>query len=156
MNRSILAALALTASASIAGAQTGTQTVTFAVAAINQLSFTGTPSLTINAATAGSAPTSVSTSTLTYAITTNESDKKIRASLDTDMPTGVTLKANMAAPSGALSASDQALSATAVNLVTGITQLNASGLSLTYTLEATAGAGVVASTTRTVTYTIIN
>ena len=43
---------------------------------------------------------------------------------------------------------------TAVDLVTSITQVAQSGLGVTYTLSATAAAGVVASTTRTVTYTI--
>jgi hypothetical protein len=39
------------------------------------------------------------------------------------------------------------------DIVTGITKLNASGLSLSYQLDATA-AGVITSTTRVVTYTI--
>ena len=42
----------------------------------------------------------------------------------------------------------------AVDMVTGITKLNASGLALTYQLDATSAAGVITSTTRVVTYTI--
>jgi hypothetical protein len=41
-----------------------------------------------------------------------------------------------------------------VDVVTGITKLAESGLSISYGLTATAAAGVVSSTTRTVTYTI--
>jgi hypothetical protein len=155
MNRSILAAVALTAVASIAGAQT-TQSVTFQVSAINQLSFSGAPSLTISTATAGSAPTSVSSSGVTYAITTNEASKKIKAALSANMPAGVTLSVDMEAPAGAASTGVTALSTTDANLVTGITKLNASGLEMTYTLAATSAAGVIASASRTVTFTIID
>ncbi|MEO5815810.1 MAG: hypothetical protein ABIT20_11070, partial [Gemmatimonadaceae bacterium] len=41
-----------------AQAQTANQTVTFQVNAVNQIAFTGAPSLTITTAVAGSAPTS--------------------------------------------------------------------------------------------------
>jgi hypothetical protein len=71
------------------------------------------------------------------------------------MPAGLTLTANLAAPSASgSSAGAQALSTTAVDLVTGITKLAEGGLSVGYSLTATAAAGVVSSTTRTVTYTI--
>jgi hypothetical protein len=43
----------------VAGAQSATQTLTFAINAINQIAFVGTPSLTITTAVAGAAPTSV-------------------------------------------------------------------------------------------------
>jgi len=135
-------------------AQTATQIVTFQVNAINQISVAGAPSLTINTAVAGSAPTSVTDNVSTWAVTTNQSTAKITGSLSAAMPAGLTLSANLAAPAGASSAGLTALSAGAVDLVTGITKLNASGLGLTYQLDATAAAGVVASSTRTVTYTI--
>jgi hypothetical protein len=41
-----------------------------------------------------------------------------------------------------------------VDLVSGLTKLNASSLNLIYQLDATAAAGVTASSTRVVTYTI--
>jgi len=135
-------------------AQTATQTVTFQVSAINQIAVSGTPSLLINAASAGSAPTSVTSSGNTWSVTTNQSTAWITASIPTAMPTGVTLSVNLGAPAGATSAGLTALGTTAVNVVTGITKLNASGLSLTYQLDATAAAGVVTSATRVVTYTI--
>jgi len=70
------------------------------------------------------------------------------------MPTGVTLSATLGAPSGATSAGAKPLGTTAVDLVSGISKLNASGLALSYQLDATAAAGVVASTSRVVTFTI--
>jgi hypothetical protein len=145
--------LSLVASAA-AFAQTATQIVTFQVNAISQISVAGAPSLTINTAVAGSAPTSVTDNVSTWAVTTNQSTAKITGSLSAAMPAGLTLSANLAAPAGASSAGLTALAAGAVDLVTGITKLNASGLGLTYQLDATAAAGVVASSTRTVTYTI--
>jgi len=148
------AAALVTLSAGRAAAQSATQDVTLEVQAINQIAFTGSPSLVISTATAGSAPTSVSANA-TYAITTNETDRKITAQLDNDTPSGLTLSAALAAPSGATSAGAVQLSTLAQDVVTGITPVNASGLNVTYTLSATAAAGVVPSTSRTVTYTIV-
>jgi hypothetical protein len=142
------------AGASTMFAQTAQQTVTFQVDAINQVAVSGTPSLRITTAPAGNAPTSVTAAGATWAVTTNQSGAKITASIASAMPTGLTLSANLGAPSGASSAGTQALGTTAVDLVTGISKLNASGLALTYTLDATAAAGVVASATRVVTFTI--
>jgi hypothetical protein len=150
----ILTAMALLAGAlSAASGQTATQTVTFQVDAINQISFAGSPSLVINTATAGSNPASV-TAAATWAVTTNQTGAKITASINSAMPAGVTLSANLAAPAAAASAGSQSLSTTSVDLVTGITKLAQGALSVTYSLSATAAAGVVSSTTRTVTYTI--
>jgi hypothetical protein len=150
----ILAALAMTLSAvNAASAQTATQIVTFQVTAINQISFAGSPSLTISTATAGNNPTSATNATATWAVTTNQSNAKITASLNSDMPTGLTLWVMLGAPVGSTSIGNS-LSTTAVDLVTGITQRAQGGLVVTYSLDATPAAGVVASTTRTVTYTI--
>lgn len=150
---SITTALSLLALGA-AGAQTATQTVTFQVDAVNQIAVTGAPSLTINTATAGSGLTSATSSGNTWAITTNQTGAKITASIASAMPAGLTLSANLGAPSGATSAGLKALGVTAVDMVTGITKLSASGLSLSYQLDANASAGVVASGTRVVTYTI--
>jgi hypothetical protein len=141
--------------ARVAVAQTATQTVTFQVTAINQISITGAaPTLIVNTAVAGSAPTAVSSSGITWAVTTNQTGAKINASIPSNMPAGLTLSANLGAPGGATSTGAQSLTTTAVDLVTGITKLNSSGLSLTYSLAATTAAGVVASGTRVVTFTI--
>ncbi len=153
--RRIAAALALVVvAAPLAHAQTATQTVTFAVNAINQIAFTGAPSLTITTAVAGSAPTSVTDATASWAVTTNQTGAKITASIPLAMPAGLTLSSSLSAPTGGASASYQALGVTAVDLVTGITKLAQGSLGVSYKLDATAAAGVVASATRVVTYTI--
>jgi hypothetical protein len=149
-----LAAVITTVGARFGFAQTATQTVTFQVDAINQISVSGTPTLVINTATAGSAPTDATYSTSSWAVTTNQSTAKITGSIPTAMPTGLTLSANLTAPAGASSAGATSLGTSAVDLVTGITKVAAGSLNLTYTLSATTAAGVVTSQTRLVTYTI--
>ena len=146
-------ALVAFAAVNTASAQV-TQTVTFQVSAINQIAVTGAPSLTINAAVAGSAPTSVTSAANTWSVTTNQSTAMITASIPLAMPVGLTLSANLTAPAGATSTGLTALGTVAVNVVTGITKLNSAALGLTYQLDATAAAGVVSSATRVVTYTI--
>ena len=137
-----------------AQAQTATQTVTFAVNAINQIAFTGAPSLTIVTAVAGSAPTSVTDATAAWAVTTNQTTAKITASIPLAMPAGLTLSSNLVAPAAATSAGFLALGTVAVDVVTGITKLAQGSLGVTYKLDATPAAGVVTSATRVVTYTI--
>lgn len=138
-----------------AAAQTATQNVTYAVSAINQISMSGSPSLTVNSATAGSAPNSALSTGITWAITSNETNKKVTAGLDSAMVTGVTLKANLTAPTATgTSAGAVTLGTVAVDAVTGMSKPEQSGISLVYTLTATTAAGVVTSKTRTVTYTI--
>lgn len=150
----ILATMALLAGVSAAAsAQTSTQIVTFQVTAINQIAFSGSPSLTVNTATAGSGPTSA-TASASWAVTTNQTAAKITASIGSAMPSGLTLSVNLSAPTGGSSAGATTLGTTAVDLVTNITKLAESSLGVTYSLDATPTAGVVSSTTRTVTYTI--
>lgn len=140
-------------SMAMAGA-TANQTVTYEVTAINEMSASGNPgNLTVNAAVAGSAPTLVSDATTTYAITTNES-RKITGSINTDMPSGVTLSVALAAPGVGSSLGDVTLTDAAADLVTGITPVAASSNEITYKLSATPAAGVVPSATKTVTLTI--
>ncbi len=148
----VLSLVGIAGASALAGAQT--QTVTFAVNAINQISNSGTPSLTITTAVAGSQPTSATDATSSWAVTTNQSGAKISASIPSAMPAGLTLKVNLGAPAGATSAGLQTLSTSSVDLVTAITKLASGSLSATYQLDATAAAGVVASSTRLVTYTI--
>jgi hypothetical protein len=147
-------ALALTSTPAWAGT-TATQTVTYEVTAINEISTSGNPgALIVNSATAGSAPTDATDASTTWAVTTNQTGAKITAAIDTAMPAGTTLKVNLAAPTGASSLGAVTLSTVAVDAVTGITQLNESAKTVEYTLSATAAAGVVASASKTVTFTI--
>ena len=154
LSSKILGGLLVAIAATSASAQTATQTVTFQVDAINLIGVAGTPSLVINTATPGGAPTSATSAGNSWAVTTNQTGAKITASIASNMPAGLTLWATMGAPAGATSAGAKSLSTVAVDMVTTITKLAASALSLSYQLDATAAAGVVASTTRVVTYTI--
>jgi hypothetical protein len=147
-------ALTTAVTPALASAQTATQTVTFAVNAINQISATGSPSLTVTTATAGSQPTNATDGSSTWAVTTNQTGAKISANIPTAMPAGLTLSVNLVAPAAATSAGSTALGTVAVDLVTSITKLAQSGMTATYTLSATAAAGVVTSATKVVTYTI--
>lgn len=132
-----------------------TQTVTFSVNVINEISISGSPSaLAVSTSTAGAAPNSVSDSSTRYAITTNGSNRKITAELDQAMPAGVTLKVNLAAPTGASSAGPVVLETTAADVVTGITGLNQRAKGITYELSATPAAGTVGSQQRVITFTV--
>lgn len=155
--KTIMAALLVTGTLTInaSAATTAEQTVTYEVTAINELSVSSpTVSLTVNAASAGSAPTAASDASTSYAITTNESNRKITGALNTAMPSGVSLSASLAAPAGATSVGAVALTGSAQDLVTGISTLNESGKVITYNLSATSAAGVVPSASKTVTLTV--
>lgn len=156
LSRSLIVLASLTAAFATTAAAQATQDVTYAVSAINQISVSGgAQTLTVNTASAGSAPNSVASTGVTWAITTNETNKMITAQLDAPMASGVTLKADLAAPTVGTSAGAVVLDNTsAQSVVTAIDNAEQSGLSLVYTLNATTAAGVVAAATVTVTYTI--
>jgi hypothetical protein len=124
------------------------------VNAINQISFAGSPTLTITTATAGNDPTSAVDASSTWSVTCNQTGAKISATIPSIVGTGLTLKVNLTAPAGASSAGLTALGTVAVDLVTGITKEKGSALNATYQLDATPAAGVVSSATKVVTYTI--
>ncbi len=140
-----------------ARAQTATQLVRFQVNAVNQIAVTGNPpSLVINSATAGSTPTAVIAGGTTYAITTNESNQKIAASIDQVMPGGVILEVTLAPPSGASSAGAVALGTTGADVVSGISTTTATALPITYRLSAAADVMMSAPASRMVTFTIVS
>jgi len=135
-------------------ADTATQSVSFEVAAINEISVSGNPeTLIISEAAPGSDPTPATDSSTTYAITTNGTDKKITARIDSTMPTGLTLKVKLNAPTVGASQGDVTLSMADESVVTGISQVAQDNLTITYTLEATAEAEV-SSGSKTVTFTL--
>ena len=139
-----------------AEAQTATQVVQFQVTAINQVAVTGSPApLAISTATAGEAPAAAESGS-SYAITTNEANKKITASLDQPLPAGVTLEVSLAAPAGASSPGRVALGTGSADVVTGISATNASGLAITYRLSATTTAQTTGPQARVVTFTIVS
>ncbi len=134
-----------------------TQTLGYEVSAINELAASGDPgAMNVSAATAGSEPDAVTNTTTSYAITTNcaTDGKKITAVLDTVMPTGTTLKIELAAPSGGTSSGEITLTASAQDVVTAIDGVASSGHQISYELDATVAAGVVSSANKTVTLTI--
>ncbi|MFA4947012.1 MAG: hypothetical protein WC674_00695 [Candidatus Krumholzibacteriia bacterium] len=136
-------------------ASSTTQTVTYQVSAINEISVSGNPgALIVSAATAGSQPTAVTDATTTYAITTNGSLKRITGVLNTAMPANTSLKVTVTAPSTGTGAGQVTLTATAANLVTAIGAVAQSGIAISYEFSATAAAGVVASAQKTVTLTV--
>jgi hypothetical protein len=140
-----------------AGAQTATQLVRFQVNAINQVAVSGNPApLVITSATAGGAPVSVTESGTSYAVTTNQSNQKITASIDQPMPSGVSLEVTLAAPAGAASAGAVPLGTSEADVVTGISSASASSLPITYRLSATPAVQLTAPAARTVTFTIVS
>jgi hypothetical protein len=144
----------MTAAAASVAAQSASRVVTMQTTAINVIAVTGgTQTMVINTAIPGSPPTTVING-VTWAVTCNQSTAKITASIPLAMPAGVTLSVTLVAPPGGTSAGIKALGTVAVDVVTGITKVAASGLALTYQLDATSAAGVVLSQSRLVTYTI--
>ena len=153
----ILASMALLLGlfASAYAADNTSQTVTYEVQAINEITVSGNPgALVISTATAGSEPDAATDATTSYSVTTNGTNKRITGSIDTAMPANTALLVSLTAPTGGSSAGQVTLSTTAQDLVTGISTLAESGLTISYEFTANAAAGVVASSTKTVTLTV--
>jgi hypothetical protein len=152
----LVASLSCLFAAAAFAAASDTITVNYEVTAINEINIDdASVTLTVSTATAGSNPDQAN-DTATYDITTNcaADAKKITAAINTDMPSGLTLRVNMTAPTGGTSAGAVALSSTAANAVTAIDAVAESNISMTFTLDATAAAGVVSSASKTCTLTI--
>ena len=140
----------------IVSAQTATQVVHFEVTGINQIAVSGTPApLVINAATAGSAPAAATSSGTTWAVTTNQSNMKVTASVDEALPAGVTLEVSLAPPAGAVGVGHVPLGTASADVVTGISGANASSLPITYRLSATTTTPTTGPQSRVVTFTIV-
>ena len=146
-------ALALSTAAN-AQSNKSSQQVSINVAEIAVIAVQGQINMTINSAVAGQAPDAV-TASATYAVTTNGKNKKISAKLDRNMSSGLTLFATMDAPSKARSAGKVELTNRSVDLVSRISNVNESGLGLTYEAVATVDA-TPDTYVRTITYTITN
>lgn len=130
-------------------------TVNYEVSAINELAIDqASVDLVVNAATAGSEPDADTDSTITYDITTNGSSKKITAAIDTAMPSNVSLKLDVTAPTGGTGAGQLTLSGTAQDAVTGVATVAEADISMSFELSATVAAGVVASANKTCTMTL--
>ena len=135
-------------------AQTASQTVTFSVVSMSRAVVSGSARpLIVRTATVGRVRTIAPGRGASFAITTNESNQKIAASLDAPMPSGESLAVSLAAPAGAVSAGSTALGTASADVVTGISSVSAMALPIVYTLSATAAA-MVAPCKRVVTFTI--
>ena len=142
--------LGATASASYAQA---THDVTIIVPTVNLIDVSGDVTLTLGAPpAAGADPAPDTDASSTYQVTTNETGKKITASISSAYNAGITLEASLSAVSGATSAGTVTLSTTAQDVVTGIGLVSGTG-TITYTASATAAVAPVTQA-RTVTYTL--
>ena len=119
----------------------------------------GAPILHITTAVAGSNPTPVSDALSTYTVVTptaGNNTYKVTAQLNAAMPAGTTLTMTLASPAGGgTSTGAVALDMTARDMVTGIPKKQNSTQGVTYQFSATAAAGVIPVTSRTVTLTIL-
>lgn len=127
------------------------------VARAQSFSVSGSPGpLRIASAVAGSQPASAVDNSTTYTVRTGPHlNMKIAANLDANMPAGTTLTINLAPVQGATSQGNVNLSTTTTDLVTNITTPPSRTASITYTFTATAAAGVISSSPRTVTFTLL-
>jgi hypothetical protein len=130
------------------------QTVNFSVAAVAKLAVSGNSiTLAINDGTAGtSALTAVSDNATSYSLVNNKI-QKITAGLNSNMPANTSLVINLADGNGS-SQGDVTLTSGAQTVVDNIARGAMSGGTITYTLNADATAGVITSTSRTVTLTL--
>lgn len=151
--------LALAAVSTAAMGQSTTQSITYTVSAINVISVTGAPTLTINSAVTGSQLTAPTDATSTWSVTSNAGSaatQSLHASINSNMPAGVTLELLAAAPTHGTSPGYVALSTNAVTVVSGINLSTSTSLTLTYRLSALLTAGAVALGSKTVTFTIVS
>jgi polyisoprenoid-binding protein YceI len=122
------------------------------------LSVSGSPpALVVSTAVAGAQPLAVTDATTSY--TTSAlllQKKKITGQLNANMPAGVTLTIALVAPSGATSNGTVTLDNTPRDLVVNISNLIPATYPITYVLSATVSAGVIPSSSRTVTLTLVN
>jgi hypothetical protein len=139
------------------GGGTASQTVSFEVTPIHAIAVSGDPApLVINTASAGSEPDDAIDSSTTYSFTTNYRGSVILASLDSDMPYGVTLSVELAVPTGyGVPEGYVPLSGSGQPVVFALDAGCWSGLAIGYKLHAPAEAGYNGSDSRTVTFTLM-
>jgi hypothetical protein len=96
------------------------------------------------------------TDSTTYGVTNTTGVKQIVGRLSTAMPSHTTLRVQLAAPSGASSSGPVTLTTSNQTLVAGIGVVAESGLSMTFTFEATVQAGSTLNSARTMTLTLVD
>ena len=111
------------------GEEVAQQVVTYRVDPINEISING-GSYSLLIALGKDAKSNEGTAA--WAITTNQTDKRVMGSLDADMPPGVKLLVELEAPQGAVSRGSVSLSTDPQGLVTHISRVAQDDLKLTY------------------------
>jgi hypothetical protein len=127
------------------------------IVAAQVLSVTGTPgALKVTAAVAGSAPTSPAPdASTTYTVKTKKgAPMQITAQLTSAMPAGVTLNIALTPVTGATGVGTVPLSVAGQAVLDNITNNANESSTITYSISATAAAGVVTSQVRTVLFTL--
>ncbi len=119
------------------------QNVTIEIRPINFLKVSGNPqTLVIDSVDPDTLePLPATDSSTTYMVVTNQTNKKIVGSINSDLPSGVELKINLQAPSGATSLGHVSLKTGAEDLVRGISKQLSGLRQIQYTAEATADVG---------------
>ncbi|BAS26429.1 hypothetical protein [Limnochorda pilosa] len=151
----VLLGILLLAGSNVAVAQTtATQDVTIVVNSIDTISVSGNPgTITVS----GPLPATVTENTTTMDYSTNGTNLKITAALDLDYAAGITLSVELTPGAGeGTAASKVALSTVAADVVTGISNVSATLVPITYTADvlATAAPNAPGGETHTVTFTI--
>ncbi|MGE5581210.1 MAG: hypothetical protein ACM3X9_01590 [Bacillota bacterium] len=133
------------------------QTVDFNVQAINEIATSGAPVIKKIATTVANAQTfNVISAIATYAITTNETGKKITGYLKSGLPEDASLLIMLEAPANATSVGNVKLTSTPSDLVTGVTKVAESGKLITYQFTAPATRHMDANIPDVVVLTITN
>jgi hypothetical protein len=147
--KTIMAAMLLSgiAAGSVFAADTAVQNIAFTVDAFSSIAVSGDP------APLGTV-SHPSDSSTTYDVSTNGTNMRITAQLDSPMPTNVTLNVALAHPTGLSTSTAQNLTASPLEVVSGITTLSQTGLGVTYSLSAPASVAPSASDSRQVTLTV--
>lgn len=131
----VLTAAVLLCAPTLHAQSTATQTVSLSVPAINQISVSGNPgTLTVSQPAAGSAPAAVSDASTTYAITSNENNKKITAQLSAG-PTYGSLAIALQVPGGTATSTGTSTfsGTTALDVINSLANIAVSGKTVTYT-----------------------
>src|SRR3954467_5865721 len=134
------ALLALMLSAATSEAQTARQLVTFSVIPASRVAMSSVEPVAVRPAGRTSAATGASISGSHYGITTNEANQKITAAIDSVLPAGMTLTVNVAAPKGAASTGARTLGTASLDVVTGISAVNADDLPISYSVSSSSRA----------------
>jgi len=130
---------------------TATQKITIKVEAINEISVSGDPEVFL----ISDSKTSAADDSTTYAMTINETNKKITATIDKELPKGLTLTVYLDPPEGAVS-NEVALSPRPQDVVSRINPIAAKDMKIHYTLTVDEELPEIAESSVNVIFTIVD